>query len=230
MVRPSSTETPSPSSSSSHSVSPLQTFLVHLICGVGLGAGFWVAHNVYSINLVSHPSDTLRLIWVIESPIVILLYSYFWKNPDKASYFKAVARGLLGLSVGALINALGAIALGAPVGIQYMKNTFDWSLLMSLFTFVPAASVYGSSWEDWRHIFAHTKPNGSVDYMICLPVHGAVIGAWFGAWPMPLDWERPWQEWPICVSYGALAGYLIGMVASLGFVLIRRRQHHQKGD
>jgi len=34
---------------------------------------------------------------------------------------------------------------------------------------------------------------GSVDLIICLPAHGAVIGAWFGAWPMPLDWERPWQ-------------------------------------
>jgi hypothetical protein len=29
--------------------------------------------------------------------------------------------------------------------------------------------------------------------MICIPAHGAVIGGWFGAWPMPLDWERPWQ-------------------------------------
>lgn len=29
--------------------------------------------------------------------------------------------------------------------------------------------------------------------MISLPAYGAVIGAWFGAWPMPLDWERPWQ-------------------------------------
>ncbi|KAJ0007077.1 hypothetical protein Pint_30375 [Pistacia integerrima] len=180
MVKHSATET-SPSSSSSHSVSPLQTFLVHLICGVGLGVGYWVAHNIYSINLVSHPSGTLRLIW----------------------YFKAVVRGLLGLPVGAFVNALGAIALGAPVGIQ---------------------------------------PNGSVDYMICLPAHGAVIGAWFGAWPMPLDWERPWQHllnladfkaglWNgRFVSYGAMAGYLIGMVASFGFVLIRGRQKHQKGD
>ncbi|KAJ0007194.1 hypothetical protein Pint_30408 [Pistacia integerrima] len=199
MVKPSITETPSSSSSSSssHSVSPLQTFLVHLICGVGLGARFWVAHNVYSINLVSHPSDTL----------------------------------------GALVNALGAISLGAPVGIQYMRNTFDWSLLMSVFTvslhdlifnsqewpicvsygamagylirmFVPAASVYSSSWEDWRHIFAHTKPNGSVDYVIC----------------------EAMAEWPISVSYGAMAGYLIGMVASFGLVLIRGRQQHQKGD
>ncbi|KAJ0053076.1 hypothetical protein Pint_03557 [Pistacia integerrima] len=38
------------------------------------------------------------------------------------------------------------------------------------------------------------------------------------------------QEWPICVSYGAMAGYLIGMVASFGFVLIRGRQQHQKVD
>jgi hypothetical protein len=29
--------------------------------------------------------------------------------------------------------------------------------------------------------------------MISAPCHGAVVGAWLGAWPMPLDWERPWQ-------------------------------------
>jgi hypothetical protein len=31
------------------------------------------------------------------------------------------------------------------------------------------------------------------NYMISAPCHGAVLGAWLGAWPMPLDWERPWQ-------------------------------------
>ncbi|XP_031261787.1 phosphatidylinositol-glycan biosynthesis class F protein-like [Pistacia vera] len=143
---------------------------------------------------------------------------------------------------GALVNALEAIALGAPVGIhgnklaafEFCQTSFVLSYYILLlfylayWQFVPAASVYGSSWEDWRRIFAHT--NFVSAKWICLPVHGAVIGAWFGAWPMPLDWERPWQEWPICVSYGALAEYLIGMVASLGFVLIRGRQHHQKGD
>ncbi|KAJ0007190.1 hypothetical protein Pint_30403 [Pistacia integerrima] len=84
-MKRSTTEAPSSSSSSFRSLSPLQTFFVRLICGVGLGAGFWVAYNVYFINLVSHPSDTLRLIWVIESPIVILLYSYLRKNPDRSS-------------------------------------------------------------------------------------------------------------------------------------------------
>ncbi|KAK0598185.1 hypothetical protein LWI29_032350 [Acer saccharum] len=77
---------------------------------------------------------------------------------------------------------------------------------------------------------AHTKPNRTVEYMICIPAHTAIIGAWFGAWPMPLDWEKPWQEWPICVSYGAMVGYLVGIVASLGLALVRDRQQHHKGD
>ncbi|KAI8019977.1 Uncharacterized protein C1450.15 [Camellia lanceoleosa] len=214
---------------SSPSPSPWQAFLVHLICGLGLASALWIAHKVYT-NLISDPSQILCLIWIIEAPIVILLFSIFRKNPKECSYWKAVGRGLLGLPAGAVVNALGAIALGAPVGVKYFSKTLNWSLLMSLFTVVPAASVFGSSWTNWQQIFAHTKPIGSIDYMICLPAHGAVIGAWFGAWPMPLDWERPWQEWPICVSYGAIAGYLVGMVASFCFVPLRSEQRHVKAE
>ncbi|RXH81614.1 hypothetical protein DVH24_035035 [Malus domestica] len=239
---------------SSKAISKAEALVVHLISGFGLAVAFWVAHNVHSISLTSHPSLTLRLIWVFECLAVILLYSRYRKDHERCSYFKAVGRGLLGLPAGALINALGAIVLGAPAGIQYLPRTINWSLVMALFTIAPAASVFGSSWTDWQRIFAFTKQStyilkfdsirecrcsklilaiGStlliepVDYMICLPAHGAVIGAWFGAFPMPLDWERPWQEWPICVSYGAIVGYLVGIVASLGFMLVRQ---HVKGD
>ncbi|KAI3788680.1 hypothetical protein L2E82_01453 [Cichorium intybus] len=89
--------------------------------------------------------------------VVILIYSFFRKDKNQSSYLKAVARGLLGLPVGAIINALGAIALGAPIGTQYFHRTLNWSLLMSAFTFVPAASVYGSSWVDCQSIFVYTK-------------------------------------------------------------------------
>lgn len=214
----------------SKSISAPQAFLIHLISGLGLAISLWVAHNFYSINLVSHPSITLRLIWIVESAIVILIYSRFRIDPQQCSYLKAVARGILALPVGALVNALGAIALGAPVGIQYLPKTINWSLLMSSFTVAPAASVFGSSWTYWQRIFAQTKPNEPLEYMICIPAHGAVIGGWFGAWPMPLDWERPWQEWPICVTYGAMTGYLVGMLASSGFVLANGRRQRLKED
>ncbi|XP_056167615.1 PIGF/3-ketodihydrosphingosine reductase fusion protein-like [Syzygium oleosum] len=212
----------------------LHALSLHLACGLSLAAAaplLWIAtRGVESANLVSDPSRALRLVWVIECPIAILLYGLVRERPAQTSYVRAVLRGALALPAGALVNALGAIALGAPVGIQYLVKTVNWSLVMSTLTFVPAACVFGASWNSWQRIFAFTKPISSVDFMICLPAHGAIIGAWFGAWPMPLDWERPWQEWPICVSYGAIIGYLVGMVASLGFILLRRGHHHVKVD
>ncbi|GER45890.1 glycosylphosphatidylinositol anchor biosynthesis protein 11 [Striga asiatica] len=210
--------------------SPLTFLPLHLTCGLGLALGFWVAFNIYSLTIIQNSAETLLILWVVEALVVIPLYSLFRHDTDLCSFLKAIVRGLLGLPAGALVNALGAIVLGAPVGIQHLKKTVHWSLLMSLFTFVPAAAVYGSSWTDWHRIFAHTKPVGSTDLIICLSAHGAVIGAWFGAWPMPLDWERPWQEWPICVTYGAVFGYSIGLVVSFGFVVYNYRVHHTKAD
>ncbi|KAL6585024.1 hypothetical protein OROMI_004313 [Orobanche minor] len=215
--------------------SPLKLLLWHLACGLGLVSGFLAAFNFYSCSLIQNSAETLLVVWSVEASIVIPLYSLFRHDPHKCSvisYVRATMRGLLSLpaDVGCFVNALGAIILCAPVGIEHFKKTVHWSLLMSLFTFAPAVSVYGSSWTDWHRIFAHTKPVGSTDFMICLPAHGAVIGAWFGAWPMPLDWERPWQEWPVCVTYGAILGYLVGMVVSFGFIVFNIRRHHRKGD
>ncbi|KAJ8536162.1 hypothetical protein K7X08_034563 [Anisodus acutangulus] len=191
-------------------VSPLKALTLHLICGVALGLALWVP---------SISSQTLRLISVFLPPVLILLYSHLRHDRSQCSYLRAVGRGLLALPAG--YKCSGATILGAPVGFEYFPKTLSWSLLMSLLTFVPAACVFGSSWTDWHR---------STDCMICLPAHGAVIGAWFGAWPMPLDWESPWQEWPICVTYGAVAGYLVGLVASLGCIFFRNRQQHLKEE
>ncbi|CAN0922805.1 Phosphatidylinositol-glycan biosynthesis class F protein [Linum grandiflorum] len=212
-------EASAPAEVSERNVSILQALLVHAICGLGLAIGLWISHHWYSINLVSHPSDTIFMIWIVETPAALLLYSYFRKGREKHSFFRAIGRGILAFPIGALIHAAGAIVLGAPVGSLYLLRTINWSLLMSSLTVVPVASVFGSSWTDWQRLLACTKPNGSLEYMLCIPAHGAVIGAWLGAWPMPLDWERPWQEWPICVTYGSLVGYLVGMVVSFVMVL-----------
>ncbi|KAF3572533.1 hypothetical protein F2Q69_00060913 [Brassica cretica] len=99
---------------------------------------------------------------------------------------------------------------------------------MSVFTFVPATAVFGASWTDWHRAFASMKPTGNIEYMIVTPAYGAIVGGWFGAWPMPLDWERPWQEWPICVCYGAIGGCIVGQILSLSLMFLFRKHKNLK--
>ncbi|KAJ4915924.1 hypothetical protein Rs2_01474 [Raphanus sativus] len=201
---------------------------VYLITGLFLGVGVWVARYKFSADLVSDPSLTLFLLWSIEFPVVVIIYSCLRKDPERCSCSKAVGRSILGLVSGAFMNALGAISLGAPIGAQYLPKTIHWSFLMSVLTFVPATAVLGASLTDWHRVFASMKPNENIEYMILVPAYGAVIGGWFGAWPMPLDWERPWQEWPICVCYGAIGGYIVGQIVSLCFMLLLGKDKNLK--
>ena len=39
---------------------------------------------------------------------------------------------------------------------------------------------------------------------------GAAAGAWLGAVPIPLDWDREWQRWPVTVLVGLGVGYVLG--------------------
>ncbi|KAJ0257127.1 Phosphatidylinositol-glycan biosynthesis class F-like protein [Hirschfeldia incana] len=210
------------------SISALGASFVYSMTGLFLAVGFWVARNKFSVDLVSDPSWTLFLLWSIEFPVVVIIYSFLRKDPQKCSCSKAVGRSILGLISGAFMNALGAIALGAPIGAQYIPKTIHWSFLMSVFTFVPATAVLGASLTDWHRVFASMKPSGNIEYMILVPAYGAVVGGWFGAWPMPLDWERPWQEWPICVCYGAIGGYILGQILSLCLILFLRKDKNLK--
>ncbi|KAL0723612.1 hypothetical protein Bca4012_038211 [Brassica carinata] len=236
------------------SISALGAFVVYLMSGLFLAVGFWLARYKFSVDLVSDPSLTLFLLWSVEFPVVVIIYSFLRKAPEKCSCSKAVGRSILGLISGALISALGAISLGAPVGVQYVspRSCFSNSTIysknnslvlsnvcfhgklppaavhMTSKDFVPATAVLGASLTDWHRVFASMKPTGNVECMVLVPAYGAIIGGWFGAWPMPLDWERPWQEWPICVCYGAIGGYIVGQILSLCLMLFLRKDKNLK--
>lgn len=52
---------------------------------------------------------------------------------------------------------------------------------------------------------------------------GTIIGAWLGAVPIPLDWDREWQKWPVTVLLGAVGGWAIGK-ETLGVLFWRGRR------
>lgn len=52
---------------------------------------------------------------------------------------------------------------------------------------------------------------------------GCALGAWLGAVPIPLDWDREWQKWPVTVVTGAFGGYVVGKFIG-GFAGLRGKR------
>ena len=38
---------------------------------------------------------------------------------------------------------------------------------------------------------------------------GLQVGAWLGAVPIPLDWDRDWQKWPVTIVIGSYLGWAV---------------------
>jgi len=68
--------------------------------------------------------------------------------------------------------------------------------------------VHGIDGSTWREIIALLRP---VDEVYGAMI-GTVVGAWLGAIPIPLDWDREWQKWPVTIVTGAYVGWAVGKV------------------
>ena len=49
---------------------------------------------------------------------------------------------------------------------------------------------------------------------------GACAGAWAGATPIPLDWNRAWQRWPVSVVRGLSFGHVLGITVAMVYVCL----------
>ncbi|XP_020523397.1 uncharacterized protein LOC18422713 isoform X14 [Amborella trichopoda] len=157
-------------------LSPLMELGFHLINGLSVWASLLFAQIINGWTLTTHPLQTICILWLFESPIVILGFSLLSKKLEHCSLKWAILRGLLGLPAGALVNAFGAIVFGAPVGIKFLTRTVNWALLMSLLTVVPTASVYGSSWKDWQRLYAHSNTWSCYWGMVWSLAHATRLG------------------------------------------------------
>ncbi|CAI7931410.1 unnamed protein product, partial [Closterium sp. NIES-54] len=95
--------------------------------------------------------------------------------------------------LGAFATALAATAFGAPTTLQSIPVTLHWSSLLSLLAVLPSALLFRSHTHLWRSVLLQFSPASLSEACVVTSAHGAVVGAWIGAWPMPLDWEKPWQ-------------------------------------
>lgn len=97
------------------------------------------------------------------------------------------------------------VLFGAPLTTHHAHTLLAGAHISFLAT-LPLVYAHGVEGSSWRDIVALLRP---VDEIYGAMI-GTVVGAWLGAIPIPLDWDREWQKWPVTIVTGAYAGYAVG--------------------
>ncbi|KAF9556077.1 hypothetical protein CPC08DRAFT_737179 [Agrocybe pediades] len=117
------------------------------------------------------------------------------------------------------------ILFGAPITSLSLK-TYFLALLISIMTvYSPAYSIgiptlgNGSAaivnrWT-WVRLFAEFSISNPIERTLVYSALGTVIGCWLGVIPIALDWDRPWQAWPLTPAFGAIAGYIVFSILAM---------------
>jgi len=108
------------------------------------------------------------------------------------------------------------VCFGAPV-LSYWAETGSFCFLLTLLTAYPVLLIIGPNISSLFLVYTSQaeSPLTSTLFLIWM---FTLLGAWLGAFPIPLDWDRSWQAWPIPCCLGAVAGHVIGNVVGAGRV------------
>ncbi|KAF5373427.1 hypothetical protein D9615_009500 [Tricholomella constricta] len=117
------------------------------------------------------------------------------------------------------------VLFGAPLA-SHVLQTYLLALLISLLVvFSPAYSLgpprLSSDTQSvvnrmtWVRLFAEFSIRTPVERAFVYPAIGTALGCWAGIVSIALDWDRPWQAWPLTPAYGAILGYIVASLFAL---------------
>lgn len=117
------------------------------------------------------------------------------------------------LSLAASIPFFVALLLfGAPIG-SYTERTYQLAIHLALTTTYPLLCTYRLSDTDfkscWSNLLTFQVDKFYKNQVYAMAV-GGVVGCWLGVIPIPLDWDRPWQVWPVTLLAGTYLGTFVG--------------------
>ncbi|KZZ87376.1 GPI biosynthesis protein Pig-F [Ascosphaera apis ARSEF 7405] len=121
---------------------------------------------------------------------------------------RRISTSILSLLIPVIVGTPLLYTLTVLFGAPLTTHTLETLLLaahMSILAGAPLVYVHGMDGGKWAQIVGLSMPwdgvfGGSL---------GVLVGAWFGAVPIPLDWDRAWQAYPITIITGAYIGYAV---------------------
>ncbi|EFA80925.1 phosphatidylinositol glycan [Heterostelium album PN500] len=221
----SSTTSSSSSSTTSSAISPKygMTSLSYVGCAV-IVVGFTTLLNGSSLTFEKHAVTALFILssMIYSLHLVFGLYIYPSSFHHSGSNILPpslkIHRSLMGLLVGTILFYMISIFYGAPITRSFFR-TVAFSQLLSSMTAVPTTILLGCHPQAWKDTFFSPMHNSIYETCCTIIVVFSLVGAWVGGFVIPLDWDRPWQAWPISCTYGAIIGHCISLIICSIFTL-----------
>lgn len=185
-------------------------------------AFIWV-YLIYG-DLTVNPRQSLKsgIPFLVGIQMIYCVFGHLednWKLSSPTVRAKKIGESSFGTNVlGAGLSVILSLALslyvyillflfGAPLSVGVVE-TLLCAVHISLLSVQPLIFVYKLDSRIWKDVVSIKLPLDGLN--------GAATGTWLGAWlgaiPIPLDWDRPWQQWPITIVVGAYCGAAIGTV------------------
>ncbi|CEL54890.1 Glycosylphosphatidylinositol anchor biosynthesis protein 11 OS=Yarrowia lipolytica (strain CLIB 122 / E 150) GN=GPI11 PE=3 SV=1 [Rhizoctonia solani AG-1 IB] len=190
---------------------------------IGWGAGslrIWHNASEPEKSESKEPSGTSN-----NAPEKVVLGTKVKRPPIPARVLAFQDAAIAVASTSSIVFAL-LVLFGAPLNSHLISTAF-LAILLSILTVWTPAYTFGlpsltsqslkaeEQRQKWIGLFVEFSARSPVDRAIVFPAIGAIVGCWLGVLPMPLDWDRPWQAWPLTSAYMAVIGHLIGSGVSL---------------
>ncbi|KAK0719728.1 GPI biosynthesis protein Pig-F, partial [Lasiosphaeris hirsuta] len=99
------------------------------------------------------------------------------------------------------------VLFGAPA-LSHTAHTLLCAAHLAVLALFPLFYAHGVDGPAWAALASFRAPLDEPFGGLA----GALVGAWLGAVPIPLDWDREWQRWPVTILCGVYGGYLLGRV------------------
>ncbi|EIW70207.1 hypothetical protein TREMEDRAFT_30320 [Tremella mesenterica DSM 1558] len=139
-------------------------------------------------------------------------------NGEKSKNTKRIKEAFSSTVVGSAVIMILLLILGSPMD-SHLIETYLLSLHLSCLLVWPIVHSMGipSMYDpgilhryQYTKLFSYLDPETPVDRALLYPALGTMVGAWIGALPLPLDWDRPWQSYPLTLAFGSVLGFIIG--------------------
>lgn len=188
---------------------PFVTYLLHYYKSI-----YHIGHNTHYLYALIFGEYLKYLVNLLQSRGKKKTRKWEGNPTNSTSLGSRFTRTVACLFFMTIIYYAVAVLLGASV-FENAEKTLSFAELMTILTVLPCCLTHGP--ESVFPIFTSLMEGNSTYEKSLLVTRLTIFGAWLGSCLIPLDWNRPYQVWPIPCCLGALAGNFLGNALLLIF-------------